>query len=448
MIDAAVAPTCTETGLTEGKHCSRCNAVLVAQEIVPALGHDYDSVVTAPTCTAAGYTTHTCSRCGDSYTDTPVAALGHNWAFNSTLTGSISGFTVEGTKAYANYVCTRDANHTEQVEATITSRVTVEPTITTTGTIRYTASVTAAQSLDSAAHSAYMDMELPVLPTATVEPETPATDVTIFGTETVVDRLDDEYKFTSPAYADIPEDYVGWNADYRLTFQDAFTANSFGLYGSYGTYQDIAFAFPNDQTQNSEVYLLQEIVLPFMGLAEGSTFTIGDVASLVREFKCGIFNLADVEGATDNNIGKKITVDLVIWAPTDTAKASPIVLTSTEFKFEHLYETTVTAPTCTAGGYTRYTCSRCGDTYTADETAALGHDFGDADDRAYLHSEGRRDSYLLSLRCNRDPRSSGPRPQLCCSGYQPDLHGSGLHDTHVLALRRELYGHAGSSTGP
>ena len=40
--------------------------------------HSYKAVVTAPTCTEKGYTTHTCA-CGDSYVDTYVDALGHAW---------------------------------------------------------------------------------------------------------------------------------------------------------------------------------------------------------------------------------------------------------------------------------------------------------------------------------------------------------------------------------
>ena len=41
VIDAAVEATCTKTGLTEGKHCSVCNAVLVAQQPVPVKAHDW-----------------------------------------------------------------------------------------------------------------------------------------------------------------------------------------------------------------------------------------------------------------------------------------------------------------------------------------------------------------------------------------------------------------------
>ena len=40
IIDSAIAPTCTTTGFTEGKHCFVCNTVLVKQEIIP-ITHDW-----------------------------------------------------------------------------------------------------------------------------------------------------------------------------------------------------------------------------------------------------------------------------------------------------------------------------------------------------------------------------------------------------------------------
>ena len=76
ITDEAVEPTCVNTGLTEGSHCSRCD-YKIEQEEIDALDHTYNSVVTKPTCEEQGYTTHTC-HCGDEFVDTYVDALGHN----------------------------------------------------------------------------------------------------------------------------------------------------------------------------------------------------------------------------------------------------------------------------------------------------------------------------------------------------------------------------------
>ena len=68
--------TCTKDGVRTYT-CALCsNSYTVT---IPAEGHSYGAVVTAPTCTAQGYTTYTCSSCGDSYTGNTTAATGHNY---------------------------------------------------------------------------------------------------------------------------------------------------------------------------------------------------------------------------------------------------------------------------------------------------------------------------------------------------------------------------------
>ena len=78
VTDAAVAATCTASGKTAGSHCSKCGAVITAQQTVAALGHNYGSwsVTTAATCTAAGVETRTCSRCSKKETRA-ISATGH-----------------------------------------------------------------------------------------------------------------------------------------------------------------------------------------------------------------------------------------------------------------------------------------------------------------------------------------------------------------------------------
>ncbi len=77
----AVVPTCIEAGSTEGKKCSLCHTVLIAPEVVDALGHDlvhHDAK--APDCTNIGWNAYdTCSRC-DYTTYVELSANGHSYA--------------------------------------------------------------------------------------------------------------------------------------------------------------------------------------------------------------------------------------------------------------------------------------------------------------------------------------------------------------------------------
>ena len=87
----AKAPTCTEPGHKEYNTCENCDYTTF--EVIPA-GHTYETTVLPPTCINVGYTTHTCSGCGDSYNDSYEDATGHTmgaWYQSSDATTTHDG---------------------------------------------------------------------------------------------------------------------------------------------------------------------------------------------------------------------------------------------------------------------------------------------------------------------------------------------------------------------
>ena len=111
-----------------------CNACGEIREIT----HAYETVVTDPDCVNSGYTTYTCSVCGDSYVDTYVDALGHSYNTVMTDPDCVNS-------GYTTYTCTvcGDSyvdNHVDALGHSYVSVVTTAPTCGADGVMTYTCS--------------------------------------------------------------------------------------------------------------------------------------------------------------------------------------------------------------------------------------------------------------------------------------------------------------------
>ncbi len=95
------------------KYASYSSSSYASFRCVEAHEHSYTAVVTPPTCTEKGYTTHTCA-CGDSYVDTYTDALGHAWD-----SGKVTKQPTATETGVRTYTCTRcSATKTETIPAT------------------------------------------------------------------------------------------------------------------------------------------------------------------------------------------------------------------------------------------------------------------------------------------------------------------------------------------
>lgn len=94
----AVEATCTKGGLTAGKECKECGAVLVKQTATSAKGHDYKYDSTTATCSKAGKDIFKCV-CGEKK-EVPAAANGkHTWKENKRIAATATA------NGYVEYKC-------------------------------------------------------------------------------------------------------------------------------------------------------------------------------------------------------------------------------------------------------------------------------------------------------------------------------------------------------
>lgn len=101
--DATYEKDGTKTATCERTGCGVTNTITdEGSKLIEGHTHNYSSVVTPPTCTEKGFTTHTCS-CNHSYTDSFTDALTHS--FTNYISDENATYEADGTKTA---VCDRD----------------------------------------------------------------------------------------------------------------------------------------------------------------------------------------------------------------------------------------------------------------------------------------------------------------------------------------------------
>ena len=358
-ISTECAHVWTDATCTAPKTCSVCGATEGK-----ANGHNYEAVVTAPTCTEKGYTNYTCSVCGDSYVADEVAALGHTWNAADCTTAktcSVCGAT-EGAAAGHNY------------EAVVTA-----PTCTAGGYTTYTCSVCGDSYVgDETAALGHTWTEA-----TCTEPKT----CSVCGyTEGTASHDWAEATCTAPKTCKVCGATEGAALGHNWELPDCVTPETCSRCGATEgepnghswkaatctapkTCADCGATEgePNGHTWTEATCYdpkTCDVCLETEGEALGHNWTAAS---------CDAAKTCDRCGKTDGEALGHTWVDATCTTPKTCS-----VCGATEGTASHSYEAVVTAPTCTEAGYTTYTCSVCGDSYVADEVAALGHDWADA----------------------------------------------------------------------
>ncbi len=336
--------------------------------------HSYSTVVTAPTCTEDGYTTYTCTLCGDSYIGDETPATGHN---------------------YVGGICANCGQAQPSAEEGYI-KITGLDQLTSGKYVMIVSTGYAPGVVDGTWISA---VQPTVAGDKVIDPKGGVWTLTVEGTS--VTLQDSNGIYVGPKGGNTNGIKTGTAYQWKVTFSN-------GTFKFCGTGDDTVTLASNADSQYGN---------KFRGY---KNTTVADTAAYPSAFTLYKFTETETEECTHTNTktegalaatctvaghtGKTVCADCgetisageeipalghdetnhSAKAPTCTEPGWDAYVTCSRCDYTtyaekpatgHDYDTVVTAPSCTEGGYTTYTCSVCGDSYTGDETSATGHDY-------------------------------------------------------------------------
>ena len=350
---AAKAPTCTEPGWDAYETCSRCD--YTTRKELPALNHDLKQYAAkAPTCTEIGWNAYeTCSRC-DYTTRKELPALNHALEQHEAQAPTCTEIGWDAYEACSRFGC--DYTTRKELPALnhdLEQHAAKAPTCTEIGWDAY----------ETCSRCDYTTRkEQPALNHALEQHEAQAPTCTEIGW----DAYETCSRCNYNTYAEQPalnHALVQHAAKAPTCTEPGWNAYSTCKNCDYNTYQELP-ALNHDLVQHD---------------AQAATCTKPGWNAYETCSRCDYNTYAEVPALNHDlkqHAAKAPTCTEIGWDAYKTCSRCNYTTYAELPALNHDYQAVTVEPTCEADGYTIFTCSRCKDSYTADPTDKLGHQFG------------------------------------------------------------------------
>ena len=345
----AKAPTCTEKGWDAYDSCVRCG--YTTRKELPALNHDLKQYAAkAPTCTEIGWDAYeACSRCDyTTYVELPAQHdLEHHAAKAPTCTEP-------GWNAYDT--CKNCDYNTYQVLPALKHYLVYykakDPTCTEPGCDAY-------ETCSRCDYTTYV--ERPALKHDLRQRVIKAPTCTQMGwAYETCSRCD---YFATPLLPALKHDLVHHDAQAATCTEKGWNA--------YDTCKNC------DYTTYAELPALNHALVNHDAQAPTCTEKGWDAYDTCS--RCDHTTYAELPALNHDLVhhdAKAPTCTEIGWNAYDTCSRCNYTTYAELSALNHDYQAVTVEPTCETDGYTVFTCSRCKDSYTADPTDKLGHQFG------------------------------------------------------------------------